>query len=77
MVSGEILSKMIGAMGYVLILLLVEYGVGFQCADAHGLHAESLNPSFGGIWFRVFFEVAGKYQDRRVLILLFVEYGVG
>ena len=62
----------------VLILLLVEYGIGYdQYCQCLGGCARRLNPSFGGIWYRV----AGDYGQRNehvfVLILLLVEYGVG
>ena len=58
----------------VLILVVVEYGLGLQNGKSNQHHS-SLNPCCSGIWSRTLYD----YEKVRfgVLILVVVEYGLG
>ena len=62
----------------VLILIVVEYGLGV-CLIALIVPRiwTGLNPYCSGIWSRSSTNRFGKYQYPQVLILIVVEYGLG
>ncbi len=60
---------------WVLILLLVEYGLG-SLRNSQTCRGTCLNPSFSGIWSGILYTHHYPTQNL-VLILLLVEYGLG
>ena len=60
----------------VLILIVVEYGLGEVDELPNGLTSASLNPYCSGIWSRSRTLKRLMYQNL-VLILIVVEYGLG
>ncbi len=61
----------------VLILVLMEYGLGHQGKWYKGWKIESLNPCFNGIWSRTKKKFFSKSAKKDVLILVLMEYGLG
>ncbi len=61
----------------VLILVLMEYGLGQQRKKIFRPYWISLNPCFNGIWSRTGEPEAGNKPQGHVLILVLMEYGLG
>ncbi len=60
----------------VLILVLIEYGLGLMDYQLNGTSCACLNPCFNGIWSRTQLQVDVQHR-RSVLILVLMEYGLG
>ena len=71
---GLCVDGVIKSLVAVLILVLMEYGLG-PCIGYFRVQEESLNPCFNGIWSRTVLSVLCKVTN--VLILVLMEYGLG
>ena len=61
----------------VLILILMEYGLGQLTYDIIRKRSKRLNPCFNGIWSRTFLSYVLHCIRQVVLILVLMEYGLG
>ena len=61
----------------VLILVLMEYGLGHTISIIHQNNQLRLNPCFYGVWSRTGEERQRLYLRDCVLILVLMEYGLG
>ena len=60
----------------VLILVIMEYGLGRLLASSRRLWLRCLNPCYNGIWSRTCCSL-NEIQRHYVLILVIMEYGLG
>ena len=77
MVSETAKTKSKGEAKKVLILIVVEYGLGDPSLLGLIFTDASLNPYCSGIWSRRRGLFVDRIPRRKVLILIVVEYGLG
>ena len=77
MVSEEQVLEALSKAGTVLILVLVEDGLGEYKNQIKLLKGASLNPCFSGRWSRSLKAAVQVLPKRAVLILVLVEDGLG
>ena len=65
------------SFGEVLILVLVDVGLGQNDTFRHVIADSGLNPCFSGCWSRTLCQEYTDFLGLRVLILVLVDVGLG